>query len=328
MDQITKGLSTANSLVKANHGGSTGGGAGGAGGTNGGSFGGLFDMDSTMPQLLGSLGSIYAGSQLGDAIKTASGQLQAGGDKAIGTIQEKLDPYNNAGRTALDRYQKGVASGGEFDTKFTMADAQNSEAMKFAQAQGIDTIQNSAAAKGGLLGSNTLAGLTKFGQANAAQYEDQAYQQWLSNRNANQRGVETLMSQGYGAAGAEASSISGIQQEIAKAQASGIVQAAKAQQDAMGNAIAAYGALKPSSVANTKPDTKPDTKPNAGGTSGTGGTGGGVSGTNPNDMGPQQDPNDMGPQQDPNDMGPQQDPNDMGPKQDPNDMGPQFTMED
>lgn len=123
-----------------------------------------------------------------------------GGEAAWQDLATQLDPYTFAGQQAIERLSAGMAPGGEFSGTFTMADAQNSPAMKFAQEQGMNTIQNSAAAKGGLLGTNALADLTQFGQANAAQYEKQAFDQWLANRNANVTGIQNLATQGQNAA--------------------------------------------------------------------------------------------------------------------------------
>lgn len=93
------------------------------------------------------------------------------------------------GDTALDRIALGSQSGGEFNKPFSMADATNSSAEQEAQRAGSEVIQNSAAAKGGLIGSNVMQDLTKFGEANAAQYQKQAFDQYMADRS-QQLGIQ------------------------------------------------------------------------------------------------------------------------------------------
>ena len=156
---------------------------------------GLIDQKQAL-----SAGLVDANGQLTSSSQAAIQALQGGADAAKGDLTAALSPYSDAGKAALSRLTAGVAPGGEFTGTFTMADAQNTPAMQFAQQQGSDIIQNSAAAKGGLLGTNTLADLTQFGQGNAAQYENQAYQQWLQNRQYNVGNVQSVAAAGQNAA--------------------------------------------------------------------------------------------------------------------------------
>ena len=201
----------------------------------------LNQIGSGAQPLLSTLGSLYSGASSADAIQRATDQLMAGGTAATGTIKQYLDPYITAGQPALARMAAGVAPGGEFTNTFTMADAQNSPAMLNAQAQGADVIQNAAAAKGGLLGTNTLADLTKFGQGNAAQYENQAFNQWLANRNANQGAVAGMVNLGSGASGTAANDIASIQISDANAAAKNTIAGANATNQGVTNAIGTAG---------------------------------------------------------------------------------------
>ena len=201
----------------------------------------LNQIGSGAQPLLSTLGSLYSGANSAKAIQDATNQIMAGGTAATGTIKQYLDPYITAGQPALARMAAGVAPGGEFTNTFTMADAQNSPAMLNAQAQGADVIQNAAAAKGGLLGTNTLADLTKFGQGNAAQYENQAFNQWLANRNANQGAVAGMVNLGFGASGTAATDIANIQTGMAKALSSGTIAQNNARNTGVTGAIGAAG---------------------------------------------------------------------------------------
>ena len=201
----------------------------------------LNQIGSGAQPLLSTLGSLYSGANSAKAIQDATNQIMAGGTAATGTIKQYLDPYITAGQPALARMAAGVAPGGEFTNTFTMADAQNSPAMLNAQAQGADVIQNAAAAKGGLLGTNTLADLTKFGQGNAAQYENQAFNQWLANRNANQGAVAGMVNLGSGASGTAANDIASIQISDANAAAKNTIAGANATNQGVTNAIGTAG---------------------------------------------------------------------------------------
>jgi hypothetical protein len=201
----------------------------------------LNQIGSGAQPLLSTLGSLYSGANSAKAIQDATNQIMAGGTAATGTIKQYLDPYITAGQPALKRMAAGVAPGGEFTNTFTMADAQNSPAMLNAQAQGADVIQNAAAAKGGLLGTNTLADLTKFGQGNAAQYENQAFTQWLANRNANQGALAGMVNLGSGASGTAANDIASIQISDANAAAKNTIAGANATNQGVTNAIGTAG---------------------------------------------------------------------------------------
>jgi len=146
-------------------------------------------------------GLVDANGALTQSSQAALANIAGGAATARGDLTAAMSPYTEAGKAALQSLTAGLADGGEFRHTFTMADAQNTPAMQFAQQQGMDVIQNSAAARGGLLGTNALKQLNQFGQANAAQYEDQAFRQYLANRGANQAGLERAASAGQGAAG-------------------------------------------------------------------------------------------------------------------------------
>lgn len=125
------------------------------------------------------LGGSYLQSQ---AAGRAADAQSAGAVEAARIAAQQRQPWVDAGKGALDRLTKGLQPGGEFAQKFSMADALNSPAYKEALRGGMEAIQNSAAAKGGLLSSNTMQDLTKFGEATAAQFENQAFNQWLAQQ--------------------------------------------------------------------------------------------------------------------------------------------------
>lgn len=130
---------------------------------------------STLGQILG------AGTQVKGQGAQADILTQAAKD-AVAAEQAVLQPRITAGQQGVSALQTGLAPGGQYATPFTMEQALVSPAMKTALEQGQEAVQTGAAAKGGLLTSNTLADLTKYGQKVGAQYEQEAFNQWLQNR--------------------------------------------------------------------------------------------------------------------------------------------------
>lgn len=133
---------------------------------------------------------------------------RGGYSDAIGTqrqtladIQRLQNPYLQAGTSALAQLQAGLKEGGQYNRAFTREDAQNSDAYKFSLDEGTRAI-NAAAAAGGLqLSSANLQDLGKFAEGNAAQYQQQAFNQWLAQNNLSLGGLQRLVDTGQVSAG-------------------------------------------------------------------------------------------------------------------------------
>jgi hypothetical protein len=115
-----------------------------------------------------------------------------------------------------------------------MADAQNSPAQQFALQQGTGAIQQSAASKGGLLGTNTLQDITKFAEGEAATYENQAFNQWLAQQQMQLGAQQSLAQVGQTNVNAVADASSNAVLAGAGAQAGAQVAGANAMGGAMG----------------------------------------------------------------------------------------------
>jgi len=145
--------------------------------------------------------SLVGGMMQGNAAKGAA-QTQADASLQAANIQaQQRQPWVDAGTKGLAQLQTMTGTDSPLMKGFTMADAQNGPAMQQALASGTEAIQNSAAAKGGLLSSNTLEGLSNYGQATGAQYENQAFNQWLSQNQLQLGAVESLSQTGVQQAG-------------------------------------------------------------------------------------------------------------------------------
>lgn len=89
--------------------------------------------------------------------------------------REDAAPWREAGTTALGQLTTGTANGGEFNRNFTMQDFQQDPGYAFRQQEGLDALQSSASARGGVLGGAALKGITRFGQDFASNEYANAY---------------------------------------------------------------------------------------------------------------------------------------------------------
>jgi hypothetical protein len=180
------------------------------------------------------VGAASAASSADASRKAAHGQQDAARDA---TAQQRADqaPWMEAGTEALSTLRAGLQPGGEFTKKFTMADATNSPAEQEAMRGGSEAIQNSAASKGGLIGTNTMQDLTKFGAANAAQYQNQAFNQWNAEQNRKLGATQSLAQVGQTAVTGVADNTSNLTLAGANAGAAGTIGKSNAIGNGAGN---------------------------------------------------------------------------------------------
>ena len=174
---------------------------------------------------IGSIISAVAPSVIGGILgKSGASTQSAGAAQAAGisaatnaTNQTELAPYIAAGAGGIQGIQS-VANAGPF----TMAQAQNSDAENAAMTGASNMIQTSAAAGGGLLSSNTNSALQTSGANIAAQYQNQAFNQWLAQNSQSLSANQSLAN--IGGSGVQQSIASnnltsGVQQDAALSQA-------------------------------------------------------------------------------------------------------------
>ena len=125
--------------------------------------------------------SRHAANTQADAAKAAAAQNQ-----------QNIQPWLDAGKGALTTLQTGLQPGGQFNKPFTMADATNSPAEQEALRRSSEATQNSAAAKGGLIGSNVMDQLQVNAGNIAAGFEGQAFDQWNTQQNRQLGATQSL----------------------------------------------------------------------------------------------------------------------------------------
>lgn len=150
-----------------------------------------------------SAADLAAAATLATGYKDSAADKVAGYNAGIGTADSTLTtqtanqkPYMDAGTGALKQLQDGLAAGGQFNRPFTMADAQNMDAYKFALQQGQTAINNASAAGGLQLSSANIESLGKFAEGTAAQYQQQAFNQWMAQNNLTIAGLQNLVNTG------------------------------------------------------------------------------------------------------------------------------------
>lgn len=205
--------------------------------------------------LLQSQQALAAGQKLatgyGDAAAQEVAGYRAAEDMARQTLAQQTanqQPYMQAGTQALSTLGEGLKPGGQYNRPFTMADAQNSEAYKFALQQGKEAIGNASAAGGLQLSSSNIQSLGKFAEGIAAQYEQQAFDQWMAQNNLSLGALQQMVNTGQistnqlqSALAQAGVSMETFESNTGRAQAAGTLGAASALANA-GQQSAAYQA--------------------------------------------------------------------------------------
>lgn len=205
---------------------------------------------------IGATATIGSGLASADASRSAANKQIDATNAANAQQRADQKPWMDAGKGALATLTTGLAPGGDFSKPFTMADATNSVAEQHALDQGTQAIQNSAAARGGLLNSNTLQDLTTFGQSNAATFENQAFNQWLQSRQQQLNANQSLAGLGQSSATNVADTGAGLTVGAGNAQAAGTVGQANAVQNTagqIGQLAGLFGVKAPGQAVSTSP---------------------------------------------------------------------------
>lgn len=132
--------------------------------------------------VLGAGASIYGAQQQAGAANAAT-NLQAG---MFQGTQQNLAPFLQTGQMALSDLasQTGIGPKGQFNVNaplvkpFTLADFQQSPAYQFNLQQGLQAINNAAAARGNFYAPQTLQDVGRFSQGLASNEYWNAYNQF------------------------------------------------------------------------------------------------------------------------------------------------------
>lgn len=169
-----------------------------------------------------------AGNQQFEATKYASDQQREMFDE----LRKDQQPYMQAGSDALKQLMGGMGADGQFMKTYSGQDIYNDPSYKFRLNQGLDAIQSSAAAQGGLLSGATQKALSDYGQNFASQEYQNGYNRFNAdqtnqyNRLANLVGLGQSAAAGVGNAGMQTGqAIANNTMAGANAQAAGTIAA-------------------------------------------------------------------------------------------------------
>jgi len=136
-----------------------------------------------------------AGEALSDAEQRALAILESSGDEAVNAITGGLATVDRFASTGVDANQEIAALNGLLGPEAQAAARerfQTSPAFQFRRDQGVEALEGSAAARGGVLSGNTLKGITEFGQDLASEEFDASFNRLnvLANRGLQAGGTQ------------------------------------------------------------------------------------------------------------------------------------------
>lgn len=130
--------------------------------------------------------AIVGGAVIGGVASNRAANTQAQAANNATDIQRQmyeqnrqdLQPWRQAGQSALGYITPGIAPGGEFNRNFTMQDFQQDPGYDFRMQEGLKAIERSRAARGGLFSGATGKSLERYGQDMASQEYANAFNRY------------------------------------------------------------------------------------------------------------------------------------------------------
>lgn len=166
-------------------------------------------IGAVAPAIIGGLIGGGSSSDAANAQLQASQAATAEQQREFDQITKSFAPFLQTGQLSLQDLSSLLGLGGSgadimnspLLRQFTASDFTKSPGYDFQMKQGIDAIQNSAAAKGGVFSGNTLKSLDTFGQGLANQDWWNAYNAFTGNQNRTLSTLGGLANNGQNAAG-------------------------------------------------------------------------------------------------------------------------------
>lgn len=151
---------------------------------------------------VGAAGTAYSSSQ---SKKAAKQQSQAASDAAgmqleqYNQTRDDLMPYTEAGKYGLDQLLAGYKNG-SLTKPFSLTDYQQDPGYQFRLQNGMNGIQSSAAAGGGLLSGATLKALNAYNSDMASQEYNNAYTRFNNDQQNRYARLKDLANMGQNSA--------------------------------------------------------------------------------------------------------------------------------
>lgn len=153
-------------------------------------------------------GAVIGGATINafSANKASNAQVQSAKDANSEAAREydqaRTDqmPWLDAGRGALGQLTAGTQAGGQFMRPFAMADYQADPGYQFRLDQGNRGIQQSAAARGGLLSGAAAKAISKYNSDQASQEYQNSYNRYNNDQTTQYNRLASLAGVGQTAA--------------------------------------------------------------------------------------------------------------------------------
>lgn len=212
--------------------------------------------------LIGAGASLVGGLLSSNAANKAAKTQSKAADAATALQREQFEktlelnkPFYEAGLKGQDYLLNYLGIGGDPNAPgygagmkpFTGADLASEPGYAFRLGEGINALNKTAAARGGMFSGRALAEATRYGQDYASNEYQNAYNRYWNTRNQTINPVQSLLGQGQtvagnlGTAGQNyATGAGNTMMQGANARASGYVGGANALGDALSGAVTPY----------------------------------------------------------------------------------------
>lgn len=147
----------------------------------------------------GLAGAYISSNAAGNAAQTQAAAAEQASQLQYQEFQQQQQneaPWLSAGKNALSQMQNPA-----FQQSFNMSDFQQDPGYQFQLQQGMSALQNSAAARGGLMSGNTLAGISQYSQGMANTDYQQAYNNFNTNQSNSFNRLASIAGMGQTATG-------------------------------------------------------------------------------------------------------------------------------
>lgn len=183
----------------------------------------------------GSLIGANASSRAARAQERAAAESTAAQERMFNRQVELQEPFRQAGVNALPE----LIAASRY-TPFGMEQFQQDPGYGFRMKEGLRALENTAAARGGLMSGNQLRGVTQFGQDLASQEFGNAFNRYQAERAARLNPLQSLAGMGQ----TTATNVAGQAGQLGQAMGSNIIGAGNARASGyMGTANAFSNAL-------------------------------------------------------------------------------------
>jgi hypothetical protein len=178
-----------------------------------------------------------------DASNRAIEQQAAGLERQVALSE----PYRTTGTAAMNRLAAMTEPGGEFYAPFSQTDFTQDPGYAFRLKEGMNAMNATAAARGGLISGNALRAGQAYGQQMGSQEYGNAFNRYYTERANRMEPLRFLSAQGQAAAagqaaniGATTGNISNLTTGAGNAMAAGQIGSANAYTNAIGQGVNAY----------------------------------------------------------------------------------------